>query len=107
MEGDATKSQKVQGDRDAPLTRSFMEHLFGTLCRDLATLNQEIAAEVKEMKREVVELGQRIDTLEQAQDAREEELDCHRRELLTLQGKNQEMQYQIEDLENRSQCSDI
>ncbi|KAJ1142675.1 hypothetical protein NDU88_008988 [Pleurodeles waltl] len=53
------------------------------------------------MKREVVELGQRIDTLEQARDAGEEELDCHRRELLVLQGKNRELQYQIEDLENR------
>ncbi|KAJ1142114.1 hypothetical protein NDU88_008441 [Pleurodeles waltl] len=49
----------------------------------------------------VVELGQRVNTLEQARYAREEELDCHRKELLTLQDKNQELQYQIEDLENR------
>ncbi|KAJ1106601.1 hypothetical protein NDU88_004002 [Pleurodeles waltl] len=40
-------------------------------------------------------------------DAQEEELDCHRRELLNLQDKNQELQYQIEDLENRSHCSSI
>ncbi|KAJ1155016.1 hypothetical protein NDU88_007752 [Pleurodeles waltl] len=40
-------------------------------------------------------------------DARNEELDCHRRELLTLQGKNQELQYQLEDLENSSRCSNI
>ncbi|KAJ1190986.1 hypothetical protein NDU88_000303 [Pleurodeles waltl] len=43
--------------------------------------------------------------VEQAHDAREDELDCHRRELLTLQDKNQELQYQIEDLENRSRLS--
>ncbi|KAJ1096442.1 hypothetical protein NDU88_001584 [Pleurodeles waltl] len=59
------------------------------------------------MKQEVVELGQRIDMLEQAQDAREEELDCHRRELLALLDKNQELQYQIEDLENRSRSLNI
>ncbi|KAJ1090836.1 hypothetical protein NDU88_003964 [Pleurodeles waltl] len=47
------------------------------------------------------------DTLEQAQDAREEELDCHRRELLALQDKNQELQYQIEDLGNRCRRSNI
>ncbi|KAJ1174247.1 hypothetical protein NDU88_006069 [Pleurodeles waltl] len=91
------------GDGVVPLTRSFMEQLFGTLRRDFATLKQEIAAEVKELKQEVVELGQWIDTLEQAQDAREEELDCHKRDLLTLQDKNQELQYRIEDLENRRQ----
>ncbi|KAJ1119870.1 hypothetical protein NDU88_008054 [Pleurodeles waltl] len=34
-------------------------------------------------------------------------LDCHRRDLLTLQGKNEELQYQIEDLVNRSPCSNI
>ncbi|KAJ1083195.1 hypothetical protein NDU88_003355 [Pleurodeles waltl] len=101
IEGDAAKSQEVQGGGDAPLTRSFMEHLFGTLHGDFDTLKQEIAADVKEIKREVVELGQRIDTLEQARDTREEELDSHRRELLALQDKNQELQYQIEDLENR------
>ncbi|KAJ1199385.1 hypothetical protein NDU88_003221 [Pleurodeles waltl] len=99
LEDGETVPQEVQGGRDAPLTRSFMEQLFGTLRRDFATLKQEIAAEVKEMKQEVVELGQWIDT--QAQGALEEELDCHRRELLTLQDKNQELQYQIEDLENR------
>ncbi|KAJ1167812.1 hypothetical protein NDU88_008200 [Pleurodeles waltl] len=46
-------------------------------------------------------------TLEQARDAREEELDCYKREPLTLQDKNQELQYQIEDLENRSRRSNI
>ncbi|KAJ1172134.1 hypothetical protein NDU88_003984 [Pleurodeles waltl] len=107
IEGDAAKSQEVQGDGDAPLTRSFMEHLFGTLRGDFATLKQEIAAEVKEMKREDVELGLRSNTLEQVRDPGEEELDCHRRELLTLQDKNQELQYQIEDLENRSRRSNI
>ncbi|KAJ1163976.1 hypothetical protein NDU88_004423 [Pleurodeles waltl] len=84
-----------------------MEQLFGTLDSDLTTEKQEIAAEVKEMKQEVVELEQRIDTLEQSQDAQEEELDCHKRELLALQDKNQELQYQTEDLENRSRCSNI
>ncbi|KAJ1115166.1 hypothetical protein NDU88_003392 [Pleurodeles waltl] len=55
----------------------------------------------KELKREIIELGQRVDTLEQTQDAPKEELNCHRRELLTLHDKNQELQYQLDDLENR------
>ncbi|KAJ1117583.1 hypothetical protein NDU88_005781 [Pleurodeles waltl] len=45
--------------------------------------------------------------LEQTHDAREEELDCHRRELLTLQDKNQELQCQLDDLENRLRRSNI
>ncbi|KAJ1084168.1 hypothetical protein NDU88_004320 [Pleurodeles waltl] len=73
MEDGETVTQRVQEGGDAPLTRPFMEQLFGTLLGDFATLKQEIVAEVKEMKQEVMELGQRIDTLEQAQDAREEE----------------------------------
>ncbi|KAJ1096194.1 hypothetical protein NDU88_001338 [Pleurodeles waltl] len=51
--------------------------------------------------------GQRVDTLEQTRDAQEEEMDCHRRELLILHDKNLELQYQLEDLENRSRCSNI
>ncbi|KAJ1149590.1 hypothetical protein NDU88_002397 [Pleurodeles waltl] len=95
------------GDGEAPLTRTFMEQLFGSLREDFATLKQEIAAEVKELKREVVDLGQRVDTLEQTCDAQEKEVDCHRREILTLQDKNQELQYQTEDLKNRLWCSYI
>ncbi|KAJ1117707.1 hypothetical protein NDU88_005904 [Pleurodeles waltl] len=87
----------------ASLTRTFVEQLFGSLCEDFATLKQEIAAEVKDLKREVIDLGQGVETLEHTHDAREEEVDCHRRELLTLQDKKQELQYQLEDLENRSQ----
>ncbi|KAJ1151005.1 hypothetical protein NDU88_003792 [Pleurodeles waltl] len=84
-----------------------MEQLFESLRDDLATLKQEITADIKDLKREVLDLGQRVDTVEQAQNAREEEFDCHRRELLAVQDKNQEPQYQIEDLENRSCCSNI
>ncbi|KAJ1217494.1 hypothetical protein NDU88_005088 [Pleurodeles waltl] len=91
----------------APLMRAFMEQLFESLLNDLATLKREIAADIKDLKREGIDLGQRVDTVEQAQDARKDELDCHRRELLTLQDKNQELQYQIEDLENRSRRSNI
>ncbi|KAJ1082901.1 hypothetical protein NDU88_003062 [Pleurodeles waltl] len=65
MEGGDAVDQGVRGDGEAPLTRSFMEQLFGALRGDFATLKQEIAAEVKELKREVVELGQRVDTPEQ------------------------------------------
>ncbi|KAJ1157041.1 hypothetical protein NDU88_009756 [Pleurodeles waltl] len=65
----------------APITRAFMEQLLGAFCEDFATLKQEIAAEVKDLKRDVANLGQRVDTLEQ--------------------------RYRLEDLENRSCCSNI
>ncbi|KAJ1090849.1 hypothetical protein NDU88_003977 [Pleurodeles waltl] len=97
-----TGEQGERMDGEAPLTRSFMEQLFRALRGDFATLKQEIAEEVKELKRDVVELGQRVDTLEQSRDAREEEVDWRRRELLILQDTNLELQYQLEDLENRS-----
>ncbi|KAJ1174535.1 hypothetical protein NDU88_006356 [Pleurodeles waltl] len=90
-----------------PLTRIFMEQLFGALREDFATLKQEIAAEVKDLKREVADLGQCVETLEQTHDTHEEKLDCHRRELLTLQYKNQGLQYKLEDLDNRLSCSNI
>ncbi|KAJ1197662.1 hypothetical protein NDU88_001518 [Pleurodeles waltl] len=91
----------------APLTRAFMEQLFGSLCEDFAMLKRDIAADIKDLKKEMIDLGQRMDSVEQTQDVREEELDCHRRELLTLQDKNQDLQYQLEDLENRSRRSNI
>ncbi|KAJ1135996.1 hypothetical protein NDU88_002423 [Pleurodeles waltl] len=95
--GDATGPVSSEGD-GAPLMRAFMEQLFESLHDDLSTLKREIAADIKDLKREMIDLGQRVDTVEQAHDAREDELDCHRRELLTLQDKNQELQYQLEDL---------
>ncbi|KAJ1083995.1 hypothetical protein NDU88_004150 [Pleurodeles waltl] len=56
---------------------------------------------MKKLRREVRDLGQRVDTLEQMQDARKEEVDSHRRELLALQERNLELQYELEDLENK------
>ncbi|KAJ1090914.1 hypothetical protein NDU88_004042 [Pleurodeles waltl] len=106
-EGSDTGDQGERVEGEAPLTRFFMEQLFGALRRDFATLKQKIPAEVKELKCEVVELGQQVGPLEQTRDAREEKLDCHRRELLILHYKNQGLQYQLEDLENRSRRSII
>ncbi|KAJ1109632.1 hypothetical protein NDU88_006992 [Pleurodeles waltl] len=104
--GETAEPGPSEGD-EAPLSRVFMEQLFGSLREDFTTLKQEITADVKDLKREVVDLGQRVDTLEQTHDTRKEELDCHRRELLTVQDKNQELQYQLEDPKNRLRCSNI
>ncbi|KAJ1117693.1 hypothetical protein NDU88_005890 [Pleurodeles waltl] len=98
MERGETAEPGPSEDGEVPLTRAFMEQLFGSLCEDFATLKQEIVADVKGLKRDVVNLRQCVDMLEQTHDAQEEELDCHRRELLTLQDKNQEPYYQLEDL---------
>ncbi|KAJ1209626.1 hypothetical protein NDU88_005000 [Pleurodeles waltl] len=75
--GETAGPGQSEGD-GAPLTRAFMEQLFGSLREDFATLKQEIAADIKDLKRELVDLGQRVYTIEQMHDTREEELDCHR-----------------------------
>ncbi|KAJ1158866.1 hypothetical protein NDU88_011539 [Pleurodeles waltl] len=54
---------------EVPLTRKFMEQLFGALREDFATLKQEVAADIKDLKRKVADLGQHVDTLEQAHHA--------------------------------------
>ncbi|KAJ1117427.1 hypothetical protein NDU88_005627 [Pleurodeles waltl] len=102
--GDAAGPTESDG---APLMRAFMEQLFRSLREDFTTLKQEIVADIKDLIREVIDLGQHVDTIKQTHDAQEEEMDCHRRELLNLQDKNQDLQYQIEDLENKSRCSNI
>ncbi|KAJ1213103.1 hypothetical protein NDU88_000742 [Pleurodeles waltl] len=75
--------------------------------QDFSLLKRETEAEVKDLKRDVADLGQHMNTLEQTHDAHVEELDCHRRDIIALQDKNQELQYQLEDLENRSRRSNI
>ncbi|KAJ1130364.1 hypothetical protein NDU88_008717 [Pleurodeles waltl] len=90
--GEVGETSQAEG-AEVPLTRTFMEQLFESLCEEFATRKEEIAAEVKDVRREVIELGQRVDTLEQTHDAREEEVDSHRQELLILQDKNQELHY--------------
>ncbi|KAJ1081905.1 hypothetical protein NDU88_002077 [Pleurodeles waltl] len=104
--GDVVGPVPSESDR-APLTRAIIEHLFRSLRNDFAPPKREIAADIKDLKREVIDLGQCVDTVEQTYDAQEEELDFHRRELLTLQDKNHDLKYQLEDLENRSRRSNI
>ncbi|KAJ1090474.1 hypothetical protein NDU88_003606 [Pleurodeles waltl] len=85
--------------------RSFLEHLFGVLGGDIASLRQEIANTTKELKRELAELEQSVDTVERSRNVQVEELNHHRQELLTLQESNCELQYRLEDLEKRSRHS--
>ncbi|KAJ1142955.1 hypothetical protein NDU88_009267 [Pleurodeles waltl] len=61
--GEARDTSQVEC-REAPLTRTYFEQLFGSLREDFATLKLEIAAEVKDVRRAVTDLGQRVDTLE-------------------------------------------
>ncbi|KAJ1157315.1 hypothetical protein NDU88_010029 [Pleurodeles waltl] len=94
-------------DDSTPITKSFLEQVFGVLREDFATLNQEISTDVKYLKREITEFGQQIDTVEQTHDAQEEEMDQYRWEIPALQDSNQDLQYHLEDLENQLQHSNI
>ncbi|KAJ1207847.1 hypothetical protein NDU88_003237 [Pleurodeles waltl] len=96
------------GEEDTNLvTKAFMAQLFGVLREDLATLRQELATTIKELKGEVMELGQWVDTVERTYDTQEEELDHHRQEIIAVQERNRDIQYTLEDLENRSRRSNI
>ncbi|KAJ1099659.1 hypothetical protein NDU88_004758 [Pleurodeles waltl] len=50
---------------------------------------------------------QRLDTVEHTHNAQEEEIDQHRRYILDLQESNKDLQYRVEDLENRLWRSNI
>ncbi|KAJ1116099.1 hypothetical protein NDU88_004318 [Pleurodeles waltl] len=69
---------------------------------DIATLKQAIAVDEKGIGPDLGKLGQRINFLEQITHSRAEVLEEYRHELLELQDKNLEFQYQLEHLENRS-----
>ncbi|KAJ1147695.1 hypothetical protein NDU88_000555 [Pleurodeles waltl] len=119
-----------------PIIRSYLEHLFSGLCGDIAILRQEISATSTGLQREVAGLGQRMDPVERLDaqvedldryrqerldaqvedldryrqerlDAQVEDLDRYRQERLTLQESNRELQYQLDDLENRLWRSNI
>ncbi|KAJ1179751.1 hypothetical protein NDU88_004985 [Pleurodeles waltl] len=64
--------------------------------------NPELAMTVKELKGELTELGQRVDTIERTCDRQEEDLDLHRQEIIALQDSIRDLQYRLEDLEDRS-----
>ncbi|KAJ1104597.1 hypothetical protein NDU88_002007 [Pleurodeles waltl] len=100
--GDGTVEQDAN-----PVTKAFMEQLFGAHREDLADLRQELATTVKELKGEVTELGQGVDTVERTCDRQEEDMDHHRQEIIALQDSNRDLQYRLEDLENRSWRSNI
>ncbi|KAJ1167516.1 hypothetical protein NDU88_007907 [Pleurodeles waltl] len=67
-------------------------------------LNKTLQKEIKGLTKDMSEL---VDNLERASDAQEEELDGHQREILELQDKNEELRYQVEDLENQSWRANI
>ncbi|KAJ1118025.1 hypothetical protein NDU88_006220 [Pleurodeles waltl] len=95
-----------QGD-NVPVTRTFLESLFGTLRDDFATLKQDITVDMKDIQLNIGDLGLWVDSLEQTTNSQAEELEEYHRKLLELQEKNVEHQYQLEDLANGSQCSNI
>ncbi|KAJ1080833.1 hypothetical protein NDU88_001022 [Pleurodeles waltl] len=96
------KQWRAGGRRYHPNNKIIPGALFWGLREDLASLRQEIPTTAKELKKEVAELEQRVDTVEGTSDAPAEEFDHHRQEILTLQDTNRELQYRLEDLENRS-----
>ncbi|KAJ1124239.1 hypothetical protein NDU88_002700 [Pleurodeles waltl] len=59
MTADGPESGASQEDDASPITKAFLERLFGVLRDDFATLKQEIAADVKDLNSEMAEVGQR------------------------------------------------
>ncbi|KAJ1154589.1 hypothetical protein NDU88_007335 [Pleurodeles waltl] len=86
---------------NAPVTRSFLESLFTMLRDDLVALKQELVVNVRDIRCNVGKLEQRVDSLEQVRDSHDEELVEHRQKMLTLRDVPADLNYQLEDIENR------
>ncbi|KAJ1201211.1 hypothetical protein NDU88_005025 [Pleurodeles waltl] len=56
-DGGGTSSCELGEEDTTPITKSFMEQLFGVLQEDLATLRQDLVTTIQELKSEVEELG--------------------------------------------------
>ncbi|KAJ1211236.1 hypothetical protein NDU88_006597 [Pleurodeles waltl] len=84
--GDATRTP----DEAEPVTRTFLETLFGALRADIATLIQDLAMDIKGLTKDMNELGDRVDSLERTSET-QGELDVHRCEILDLHDKNAEL----------------
>ncbi|KAJ1110320.1 hypothetical protein NDU88_007673 [Pleurodeles waltl] len=67
----------------------------------------EQTVDIKGLTKEMNELGDPVSRFEQTSDAQGEELDAYPCEILEFQDKNPELQYQVEDLENRSRRANI
>ncbi|KAJ1129417.1 hypothetical protein NDU88_007787 [Pleurodeles waltl] len=102
---DGTSSETASGTE--PGTHAFLETLFGILLTDIVILKKDIDAEINGHTREVNEMGEQVANLELTSDAPAEELDAHHCELLELQDKHAELHYQVEDLDNRCQRTNI
>ncbi|KAJ1199194.1 hypothetical protein NDU88_003032 [Pleurodeles waltl] len=90
-----------------PVTRIFLETLFGALCADITTLKQDLKKDIKGLAKDMNELGDYMDNLKRTDETRGEELDTHLREILELHDKNVELCYQVKELENRSRRANI
>ncbi|KAJ1212508.1 hypothetical protein NDU88_000163 [Pleurodeles waltl] len=101
--GDATRTTHEA----EPVTRTFLETLFGALCVDIATLKQDLTKDIKGLTRDMNELGVRVDSLERTSGKQGDKLDAHRCKILDLHDKSEKLQYQVEDVENRSRRANI
>ncbi|KAJ1113117.1 hypothetical protein NDU88_001372 [Pleurodeles waltl] len=66
-----------------------------------------MTVDVMEVRRDLGDLDNRVTTLEQTNATRDGEVDAHRHKLLELRDKKEELQYHLEDLENRLCRSNI
>ncbi|KAJ1134831.1 hypothetical protein NDU88_001277 [Pleurodeles waltl] len=71
VEGGTVTGQGSSESDNSPITKAFLEQLFGVLRGDFATLKQEIATEVKDLRRDIGDLGHQMDLLERTHDTRE------------------------------------
>ncbi|KAJ1127298.1 hypothetical protein NDU88_005701 [Pleurodeles waltl] len=93
---------------DASVMWPFLKSHLTTLRGDIVALKQELEVNVRDIRRNMVELEQRVDSLEQVRGSQDEELEEHSCEILTLRDKTADLNYQLEELRNRSRrCNGI
>ncbi|KAJ1088334.1 hypothetical protein NDU88_001492 [Pleurodeles waltl] len=87
----AMSNSIISTDNTEPVTRTFLESLFGALCTDIATLKQDLTRDIKGLTKDVNKLGDLVDTLERTADTQGEELDPYWHEILELQDRNADL----------------
>lgn len=65
-----------------PITKAFLESLFGTLQDDIQSLKQEIKAELKEVRRDMEAIGERVGGLVSKSDDHDVEMSSLQQEVL-------------------------
>ncbi|KAJ1186736.1 hypothetical protein NDU88_003517 [Pleurodeles waltl] len=92
---DATKSEKAPmadtkhpheaGVTENPVTHSFLDALFVSLCKDLQAVKRDLSSDLQEVQRDLDEVGERVVTFEDKDASRSDEIEWLQQKVIQLQ----------------------